>query len=128
MKKYPRIFWAYNWFPAMFTITTRKDGEKGYSVYVDGVVAAEMPGNTDMEGYTPNGGGAIDPNSTIRFCGRQKPGSWSDEDGAPFDDDRYYMGELAHFAIMDEALDASQIADLYGRHELHIPKNVFFEN
>jgi hypothetical protein len=99
----------------MLTITTLSDGSKGFLTYVDGEVAASMPQADDPED-SPNGGRAIDPAMAMRLCGRQKPGHWEGELGAPYDQERYFMGELAHFSVYKEAITEDQVKSLLGEY------------
>jgi hypothetical protein len=94
----------------MYTLTTRTDGQKGFSVYIDGVTAATMPEWEDGIASTdnPNGGGPFDPDSPMLFCGHQK-GSRTDGERDLY---RYFLGELAHFSVISSALDTTQIAEL----------------
>jgi hypothetical protein len=97
----------------MLTILTHPDG---FSTYVDGEIASSMPPE-GKDVSNPNGGGPIDPVGTMRLCGRQKPGDWEGEAGSPYDEERYFMGELAHFSVFDVAMTHAQVKfmmDEYG--------------
>ena len=48
----------------------------------------------------------------MRLCGRAKPGEWTGEAGERFDDERYFMGALSHFAVFGAALRDDQVAQL----------------
>jgi hypothetical protein len=105
----------------MFTITTHPDGSKGFVQYLDGVARAATPyvsGVGQDNGYPgstygpQNGGDPIDPVGPFRFCGREKPGDWSGEAGARFDEERYSNVRLAHFSVYSDAMTAAQVEEL----------------
>jgi hypothetical protein len=102
----------------MLTLTTKADGTKGFVVYLDGVARAATP-YVEGIGYDPgcttcpqNGGDPIDPVGPFRFCGREKPGDWSGEAGARFDEERYSNVEIAHFSVYGDAMTAVQVEEL----------------
>jgi hypothetical protein len=102
----------------MITLTTHPDGSKGFNQYLNGVLRATSPMQAGV-GYDPgyatgpkNGGDPIDPVGPIRFCGREKPGDWSGEAGARFDEERYCNLELAHFSVYSDAMTATQVEEL----------------
>jgi len=102
----------------MLTITTKPDGTKGFTQYLDGVARAGTPyveGVGYDNGYDKgpyNGGDPIDPVGPMRFCGREKPGDWSGEAGARFDEERYCNLQLAHFSVYSDAMTAVQVEEL----------------
>ena len=105
----------------MYTLTTRPDGRKGYTVYIDAEARAASPfvaglgvARPTADGAPPSahGGAPIDPVGTMRLCGRAKPGEWTGEAGERFDDERYFMGALSHFAVFGAALRDDQVAQL----------------
>ena len=96
----------------MYTLTTRPDGRKGYTVYIDAEARAASPfvaglgvARPTADGAPPSahGGAPIDPVGTMRLCRRAKPGEWTGEAGERFDDERYFMGALSHFAVFGAA-------------------------
>jgi len=121
-------------------LTTRPDSTKGYSVYIDGVLRSSSPfvkgvgtdlgfGNCDdyvnCKGLAGN---PIDPIGPIRLCGRAKPADWSGGEGGEYawDPERYFHGQVAHFAVWDSALSVDQIISLQNayvaKYNLVIPK------
>jgi len=105
-------------------VSTRSDGNKGYNVYVDGTLDASSPtgaGNSDpadSDVWIAAGGDPIDPDGEIRLCGREKL------DG--FDAERYFRGQVAHFAVWDSALSNNVVSNLYVAYteEYNIPQVV----
>jgi len=115
-------------------VTTRPDGQKGFSVYLDGVLRAASPyveGVGTDHGYAdPSylnhlgvGGQPINPVGDIRLCGREKPATWSQDqkDGitpatpgaSEFDPKRYFRGKVAHFSVWSSALSQGQVNELH---------------
>ena len=115
-------------------VTTRPDGQKGFSVYLDGVLRAASPyveGVGTDHGYAdPSylnhlgvGGQPINPVGDIRLCGREKPATWSqDQKGgitpatpgaSEFDPKRYFRGKVAHFSVWSTALSQGQVNELH---------------
>jgi len=60
------------------------------------------------------GGNKIDPKGDIRLCGRAKPADWMGgvEGEYAWDPERYFHGQLAHFAVFDRALNSNQAKNL----------------
>jgi hypothetical protein len=102
----------------MMTLTSQPDGTKGFRQYLDGVNRAGIPyvagvgSDPGYENGPVNGGDPIDPVGPMRFCGREKPGDWSGEAGARFDEERYCNLELAHFSVYADAMTAAQVEEL----------------
>jgi len=81
----------------------------------DGIVRAQNPNDPDsyIDGKAANpdqehiyGGNKIDPDSTINFCGRDQWTGWHEK--------RYYLGRIAHIAILNDGLSHSEVQDLFG--------------
>ena len=115
-----------------YLLTTRPDGADGYNVYIDGVLRAadpyiegvggdrndfrDRPANPPdgLPGWQTTGGDPTDPVGPIRLCGRAKPGSWvGRSDPWIWDERRYFLGKVAHFAVWDHSMTAEQAVALH---------------
>jgi hypothetical protein len=101
----------------MITLTTNKDGP-GWRLLIDAVVRAQNPNdhNSYVDGSAPNpeqdhiyGGSPIDPDSTINFCGRDQWTGWHEK--------RYFLGRIAHIAIVADGLSTPEVEDLFHAYE-----------
>ena len=66
-----------------------------------------------------HGGSPINPNATINVCGRDATGR---PDSGPLDTERwhphnYYLGKIAHFAIVSDALSEQEIQILFDAYQ-----------
>ena len=68
---------------------------------------------------------ATNPEGPIRLCGRATPGDWAGlmpgevpglAAGAIWSASRFFHGRVAHFAVWDMAMTASQVADLNAKY------------
>ena len=111
-------------------LSTHPDGSKGYTLYVDGVEKSVEPADPDAVA-TPEminvatGGRPTNPEGPIRLCGRATPGDWAGlmpgevpglAAGAIWSASRFFHGRVAHFAVWDMAMTASQVADLNAKY------------
>jgi len=102
-------------------LSTRQDGAKGFNVYVDGVLQASSPSGKgksnpyESSPWLARGGEPIDPVGPIRFCGRAKPAEWNGgtEGEYEWDSDRYFRGQVAHFAVWDSSFTHEEASFLY---------------
>ena len=118
-----------------YLLTTRPDGADGYNVYIDGVLRAadpyiegvggdrndfrDRPANPPdgLPGWQTTGGDPTDPVGPIRLCGRAKPGSWvGRSDPWIWDERRYFLGKVAHFAVWDHSMTAEQAVALHNEY------------
>ncbi|GMH45693.1 hypothetical protein BSKO_13656 [Bryopsis sp. KO-2023] len=83
----------------MLTITSHEENEPGYSIFVDGVLAADV-----KEGPSVTGGDPINLDGPIYLCGR------SDEKP-----DRHFDGTLAHLTLWNSVLTKQEVFVLYER-------------
>ena len=112
----------------MLTLTTHPGiaHTKGYTLYIDGQTRANSPhiegvgvdnygGDPASRAQTANGGDPIQPKGPMRLCGRAMD---EDNDGVPdFNDNRYFMGQVAHVSVYDFALSQSQVAFLHSLYD-----------
>ncbi|CAD7694655.1 unnamed protein product, partial [Ostreobium quekettii] len=98
----------------MVTVTTRTDGKKGFSIFVDGILSGEMVEDVTYTGADgvirrATGGDPMRAGGNIYLCGRH--------DGNP---ERHYDGLIAHLALYDSGLSSEEVKDIYnGVLELH---------
>lgn len=98
-----------NWH--QLVLTTRKDGNKGNNLYIDGILQSSSPqgfGNrafTNSEVWVAAGGEPMDPIGPIRLCGR--------EQAQGMNENRYFRGQVAHFSVWDSALSQFEVLALY---------------
>merc|ERR1739848_374513 len=112
-----------------YLITTRPDGEKGYNVYIDGVLRASSPyagvGVDETEPYHINeamAGSPTDPPGPIRICGKEKPVDLDDPSkGTVYDYRRFFHGKIAHVSIWDAALSEEQVKELLAAYDREYP-------
>uniref|UniRef100_A0A1D1ZX47 LamG-like jellyroll fold domain-containing protein n=1 Tax=Auxenochlorella protothecoides TaxID=3075 RepID=A0A1D1ZX47_AUXPR len=100
-----------NWH--MITVSTHPNNSLGYSLYLDGRLAASMYDlMLDSKGLRirASGGHPITSSDNIHLCAR-------------FDeaDDRYYDGYLAHLMLFDHAVREEQVAQLYNAYAMSAP-------
>lgn len=93
----------------MLTVTTNPTGS-GWRLLIDGVLRASNPDlgpgwSTNTVNTHVYGGDSIDPNSTINLCGRDQWTGWHEN--------RYYLGRIAHFAVMREGMSDAEVQTLY---------------
>jgi hypothetical protein len=93
----------------MITVTTNKAGS-GWRLLIDGVLRGSNPDlgpgwSTNTDNDHVYGGDPIDPNSTISLCGRDQWTGWHEH--------RYYLGRIAHFAVLKDGLSDAEVQALY---------------
>ena len=121
-----------------YLVTTRPGGGKGYNVYIDGVLRSADPyiEGIGIDRGTPRAGGTrqvtggspTDPEGPIRLCGRQYPGYWAgDTRDVLWNERRYFLGKVAHFAVWDSAMTAAQVNSLHNSYVTmyNIPQTPF---
>jgi len=97
----------------MITLSTMPSGGMGFTVYVDGVLAAVSPPRLLLEGmlqspdaeplgFGVDGGDPFTPNGRLKICGRS--------DANP---DRHYTGRLAELEVFDSYLTPDQVFAKY---------------
>ncbi|KAJ9525255.1 hypothetical protein QJQ45_020782 [Haematococcus lacustris] len=87
----------------MISLTTRPDGSRGYQLYVDGKLGAELPlANVLAAGSEVDGGDPIQLTGPISLCGRA--------DGDP---NRGFPGWLSQLMVFDIALTPDDVAAMY---------------
>ena len=92
----------------MVTVSTRPDGEDGYAVYLDGLLAASnfLPGpdRTAPNGmpFHVDGGGPMFLDGRIYLCGR-----------SDLHKERHFTGKITHLSLFDQALSPENVASLY---------------
>ena len=110
----------------MLTLTTNQDGP-GWRLYIDGVLRASYPNlGPGTKFQTPeqnhvHGGSPIDPNSTINLCGRDvsgwKGGSGKGDGTDGWSNNLYFLGKIAHFAIVSDALSEQEVQILFDAYQ-----------
>jgi len=112
-----------NWHHFLFT--TRPDGEKGYNVYIDGVLESGDGSGKGTEKKPDNAvnghmsGRPTNPEGPLRMCGRAKPAEWDggEEGAVAWDPRRYFLGKVAHFALWDSAMTQEQVTALIAAYD-----------
>ncbi|KAK9823790.1 hypothetical protein WJX72_005525 [[Myrmecia] bisecta] len=86
----------------MVTLATNSDGSLGFSLFLDGQLAGNMPGNETAYANDPVGGLPAVLSRRITLCAR-----------ADLDPSRYFSGSLAHLMLFSQGLTDTQVAAIY---------------
>eukprot|EP00884_Botryococcus_braunii_P015271 jgi/Botrbrau1/2427/Bobra.0395s0049.1 len=86
----------------MLTLTTPSGGGKGYQMYIDGGLVAEMsPGSNNLQ-RSVDGGDPMYIDGKINLCARSNMMA-----------DRFYDGRIAQLSIFDSSLSPGEVRQIY---------------